>query len=158
MWVTIKEEELIEKDKEIKRQIAVNKEMDKIIGEKDKEIKELRNRVAELEDKDWYELCIKQLEEQNNKLIKERDELAFEKQNVFGLIEQMKVKAIGVTKEKILAIRRQLCDKIFKELQENTDCYFEEKECNSPHSPLPYIWFNEIRFRKFLDQIAKGEE
>ena len=36
MWVTIKEEELIEKDEEIKRQIAINKEMDKIIGEKDK--------------------------------------------------------------------------------------------------------------------------
>lgn len=36
MWLTIKEKELIEKDEEIKRQIAVNKEMDKIIGEKNK--------------------------------------------------------------------------------------------------------------------------
>ena len=47
MWVTIKKEELAEKDEEIKRQIAVNKEMYKIIGEKDEEIRELRNRVAE---------------------------------------------------------------------------------------------------------------
>lgn len=33
-------------------------------------------RIAELEDKDWYEACIKQLEEQNNRLIdtlKEKD-------------------------------------------------------------------------------------
>lgn len=90
MWVTIKEKELIEKDKEIK---------------------ELKNRVAELEDKDWYELCIRQLEDQNNKLIKERDELRFEKRNVFGLIEAMEVK-IGITKEKILTIRHQICDEI----------------------------------------------
>ena len=98
------------------------------------------------------------IKKQNNKLIKERDELAFEKQNVFGLIEAMEVKVAGVTKEKIQEIRKQVCDEIFKELQENTDCYFEERECNSPHSQLPYIWFNEIRFRKFLDQIEKGEK
>ena len=35
----------------------------------------LKTRVAELEDKDWYESTIEQLEEQNGKLIKEREEL-----------------------------------------------------------------------------------
>lgn len=140
MWLTIKEKELIEKDEEIKRQIAVNKEMYKIIGEKDEEIRELRNRVAELEDKDWYELCIKQLEEQNNKLIKERDELAFEKQNVFGLIEAMEVKVAGVTKEKIQEIRRQLCDEIRE----------KASFVNEKHN----IDFGEIC--TILDQIAKG--
>lgn len=35
----------------------------------------LKTRVAELEDKDWYESTIEQLEEQNDKLIKERENL-----------------------------------------------------------------------------------
>ena len=42
------------------------------------EIKRLKIRISELEDKDWYEDCIKQLEGQNDRLIKERDE-AFRK-------------------------------------------------------------------------------
>lgn len=44
------------------------------IAEKDK-------RISELEDKDWFEATIKQLEEQNGKLIEERDNL---KQQVVG--------------------------------------------------------------------------
>lgn len=55
-------------------------------------------------------------------------------------------------------LRHQICNEIFKELQENVDCYFEERKCNSPHSQLPYIWFNEIRFRKFLNKIEQGEQ
>lgn len=39
------EQQLAEKEKEIKRQIAVNKEMDKMIGEKDKEIEELKTSI-----------------------------------------------------------------------------------------------------------------
>lgn len=35
----------------------------------------LKTRVVELEDKDWYESTIEQLEEQNGKLIKEREDL-----------------------------------------------------------------------------------
>lgn len=40
------------------------------------QLDEKDTRIAELEDKDWYEACIKQLEEQNNRLIdtlKEKD-------------------------------------------------------------------------------------
>ena len=44
----------------------------------EEEIKCLKIRISELEDKDWYEGCIKQLEGQNDRLIKERDE-AFRK-------------------------------------------------------------------------------
>ena len=35
----------------------------------------LKTRVVELEDKDWYESTIEQLEEQNGKLIKESEDL-----------------------------------------------------------------------------------
>ncbi|MBO5309683.1 MAG: hypothetical protein J6A98_00575 [Clostridia bacterium] len=38
-----------------------------------KELAEKETRIAELEDKDWYEGTIKQLEEQNERLITERD-------------------------------------------------------------------------------------
>ena len=90
--------------------------VDKVLLEKDKEIKELKTRISELEDKDWYEKCIKQLEEQNNNLIKERDELAFEKRNTFGLIEKMQIKLAEVTEEKIQEIRKQVCDEIKREI------------------------------------------
>ena len=87
------------------------------LAEKDKEIEELKTRVSELQDKDWYEACIKQLEEQNDKLIKERDEMQKEletsvdywKNEVF---KKMEVKLTGVTKEKIQEIRKQVCDEI----------------------------------------------
>ena len=87
------------------------------VAEKDKEIEELKTRVSELQDKDWYEACIKQLEEQNDKLIKERDEMQKEletsvdywKNEVF---KKMEVKLTGVTKEKIQEIRKQVCDEI----------------------------------------------
>lgn len=49
---------------------------DKTIKFLQKELAEKDTRITELEDKDWYEACIKQLEEQNNRLIdtlKEKD-------------------------------------------------------------------------------------
>lgn len=87
------------------------------LAEKDKEIEELKTRVSELQDKDWYEKCISQLEEQNDKLIKERDEIQKEleasvdywKNEVF---KKMEVKLTGVIKEKIQEIRKQVCDEI----------------------------------------------
>lgn len=89
-------------------------------GDLEQEIKELKTRISELEDKDWYESCIKQLEEQNDKLIKERDEIQKEletsvdywKNEVFKKIE---VKLTGVTKEKIQEIRKQVCNEIREE-------------------------------------------
>ena len=48
--------------------VSANQELEKQLEEKE-------TRIAELEDKDWYEGTIKQLEEQNERLIKERDDL-----------------------------------------------------------------------------------
>lgn len=39
------------------------------------QLEEAQTRINELEDKDWFEATIKQLEEQNNRLIQERDNL-----------------------------------------------------------------------------------
>ena len=47
------------------------------IEKKNQTIAELKTRIKELEDKDWYEKTIKQLEDQNDRLINERD--TFEK-------------------------------------------------------------------------------
>ena len=92
-------------------------ELQEHLKEQEEEIEELKTRISELEDKDWYEACIKQLEEQNDKLIKERDEIQKEletsvdywKNEVF---KKMEVKLTGVTKEKIQEIRKQVCDEI----------------------------------------------
>ena len=57
------------------------------LAKKDEIIKHLKQRIKELEDKDWYEGTIKQLEEQNDRLIKERDEL---KSRLKALMEDKK--------------------------------------------------------------------
>ena len=41
----------------------------------EKQLEQAQTRISELEDKDWYEANIKQLEEQNDRLIQERDNL-----------------------------------------------------------------------------------
>ena len=92
--------------------------------------------------------------EQENKQLKEQ--LAKKDKEVEQLRKNMEFDTAYYIKE-LVNIRKQVCEKIFEEIQENVDCYFEERKYNSPHSQLPYIWFNEIRFRKFLDQIEKGE-
>lgn len=52
------------------------KTQDQQIDQLKQQLAEKDTRITELEDKDWYEACIKQLEEQNNRLIdtlKEKD-------------------------------------------------------------------------------------
>ena len=61
-------DEIVERDKKLFDD--KNKELEKLkqqLAEKD-------TRIAELEDKDWYEACIKQLEEQNDRLIDKIEE------------------------------------------------------------------------------------
>ena len=61
-------DEIVERDKKLF--YDKNKELEKLkqqLAEKD-------TRIAELEDKDWYEACIKQLEEQNDRLIDKIEE------------------------------------------------------------------------------------
>lgn len=120
------------------------------ILEENKEIEELKTRISELEDKDWYEACIKQLEEQNDKLIKERDEIQKEletsvnywKNEVFKKIE---VKLTGVTKEKIQEIRKQVCDEIREKC-----VYTAGTKQICPNTSISTYNLNEI-----LDQIEK---
>ena len=52
------------------------------LAKKDEIIKHLKQRIKELEDKDWYEDIIKQLEEQNDRLIRERDALTVKLEQV----------------------------------------------------------------------------
>lgn len=125
------------------------------ILEKDKEIKELKTRISELEDKDWYEKCISQLEEQNDKLIKERDEIQKELETSVDywkneIFKKMEVKITGVTKEKIQEIRHQVCDEIRDAFKKQ----FRDGICGGRFEQVvPIDCFNSI-----LDQIKKGEE
>lgn len=45
-----------------------------VVNKLGKENEQLKSRISELEDQDWYESCIRQLEEQNDRLIQEREE------------------------------------------------------------------------------------
>lgn len=47
------------------------------------QLAEKEKRIAELEDKDWYEATIKQLEEQNGRLIRERDKYELQLKEYF---------------------------------------------------------------------------
>ena len=87
-------------------------ELQEHLKEQEEEIEELKTRISELEDKNWYEACIKQLEEQNDKLIKERDELQKELETWKNKVFKKEVKLTEVTKEKIQEIRKQICDEI----------------------------------------------
>ena len=51
------------------------------------QLEQAQTRIKELEDKDWYEATIKQLEEQNDRLIQERDNLKQQLAEKDNLIE-----------------------------------------------------------------------
>ena len=121
----------------LERNIVYNnkiEELEQQLVEKDKEVEKLKTRISELEDKDWYEKCIRQLEEQNNNLIKERDELRFEKVPDKGQLE----------------IRKQVCDEVYTFImnhwEEKMSKYGEYLNTNGRCDKL----------REDLDRIAKG--
>ena len=57
---------------------------------------------------------------------------------------------------------KELIAKVLKtvsiELENETETYCEIRQCNSPHYQGDYVWFNYVKFRKFIDQIQKEYE
>ena len=91
-------------------------------------------RIKELEDKDWYEQCVKQLEEQNTRLLQENQQLK-QSQNQIAIEELEKLK---------------------EEMVLNGSNYCEIRQGTSPHNPSDYYaWFNYVVFRKFIDNRIK---
>ena len=52
--------------------------------------------------------------------------------------------------------RKRVVAEIRQELMENKDCYYTIRQCNSPHYQGDYVWCNETKLNKFLDQIERG--
>lgn len=126
------------------------------LAEKDKEIEELKTRVAELQDKDWYEACIKQLEEQNDKLIKERDALQYrvsnEKINSTGIIPKPKFN-IGST-----VIAKTINCKVV--IEDGYYDYYSNKwlyQFHAPSSVMDNDYYSTYP-EDYLEEIEKGEE
>ena len=53
---------------------------------------------------------------------------------------------------------KKVCGKISIELENETETYCEIRQCNSPHYQGDYVWFNYVKFRKFIEQIQKEYE
>lgn len=78
------------------------------------ELEQAQTRIKELEDKDWYEANIKQLEEQNDRLIQERDNL---KQQLVKLQSENKM-------------LKEFADKLDEEFGKNVEPTLSEKADN----------------------------
>ena len=52
----------------------------------------------------------------------------------------------------------KVLEKVSIELENETETYCEIKQCTSPHYQGDYVWFNYVKFRKFIDQIQKEFE
>lgn len=50
---------------------------------------------------------------------------------------------------------KEVCEKISIELENETETYCEIRQCSSPHYQGDFVWFNYVKFRKFIDQIQK---
>ena len=53
---------------------------------------------------------------------------------------------------------KEVCEKISIELENETETYCEIRQCTSPHYQGDYVWFNYVKFRKFIDQLQKEFE
>lgn len=53
---------------------------------------------------------------------------------------------------------KQVCEKISIELENETETYCEIRQCSSPHYQGDYVWFNYVKFRRFIAQILKEFE
>ena len=78
-----------------------------------KQLEEKETRIAELEDKDWYEETIKQLEEQNERLIKERDNANDQNKRVLEKLE-------------LIVRSNQELEKENDDLQDKLHSYYEQ--------------------------------
>lgn len=153
-------------DSDVKEDLCPNcydyfKQLKQQLAEKD-------TRIAELEDKDWYEACIKQLEEQNNRLIdtlKEKDKEIERLKNLFELNNEVVInqgKEIFDLRVQVLQQKQnqtkltiQELEKVKEEMDLNGNSYCEIRQGTSPHNPTDYAWFNYVKFRNYLNQQIK---
>ena len=82
------------------------------------QLKQVQTRIKELEDKDWYEACIKQLEEQNDRLIQERDNL---KQQLANKMEELHIAYCSIEDVKTKNGELKAGNKILKEFADKLD-------------------------------------
>ena len=131
------EEALKEKDKEIeqlKQQLAekqhtideINKEFVQAVHDWKTLCAEKDTRIADLEDKDWYEACIKQLEEQNDRLIdtiKEKDKEIKQLKDIIDTIDKFKQYNVDMTDYVLINPKTTIVDGIsmanYIELKQN---------------------------------------
>lgn len=167
------EKQLAEKDNEIdnlkelrkfevedKKELRENRlqeviKLEKELEKKDKEIEELKTRISELQDKDWYEACIKQLEEQNDKLIKERDALQ-------SKVSNEEINSTGIIPKPKFNIGSTVIAKTINCIVVIEDRYYDNNsnkwlyKFHAPSSVMDYDYYSTYS-EDYLDEIEKGE-
>ena len=52
----------------------------------------------------------------------------------------------------------KVLERVSKELENEAETYCEIRQCTSPYYQGDYVWFNYVKFRKFIDRIQKEFE
>ena len=98
-----------------------------------------------IEDDEYYEYAIKQMcQDTIDKFIEQKDKMP-----------SVPIKSINDHDRELV---KEVCEKISIELENETETYCEIRQCTSPHYQGDYVWFNYVKFRKFIDQIQKEFE
>ena len=129
--------------------------------EKDKQIKELEQKVQELQEIDnkrafrLYSVLYNVLERQDPENVASRIEY-MTSENYADICELYKT--AKNLKQHDRELVKEVLEKVSIELENETETYCEIRQCNSPHYQGDYIWFNYVKFRKLAEKLQKEYE
>lgn len=115
----------------------------------DKEITKLNRRIEELEDKDWYEQCIKQLEEQNTRLVQENQQFKEKLNNFETCMKKYNVEDIELLDIMLFVLSGETKYQL-KEIKDNYKKELEQSQKELTISELK-------KFKDFIDHNIEIE-
>ena len=129
--------------------------------EKDKRIKELEDKIRELQEVDnkrafrLYCMLYDMLEEKDPENVASRIDYLTGK-DYSEMCELYKT--AKNLKQHDRELVKEVLEKVSIELENETETYCEIRQCNSPHYQGDYIWFNYVKFRKLAEKLQKEFE
>lgn len=121
------------------------------------QLEQAQTRISELEDKDWYQANIKQLEEQNDRLIQERDNL---KQQLANKMEELHIAYCSIedvkTKNGELKARLEEKDKEIEELKQNNKIFMQLIEETKSENIDDFAFLVRVTNGSYIQKLRKA--